>query len=248
MNSARNIVIVFLIVCFTSVGVHIYLDYQHKQNIIATKKLTQKILNMYQTEIEKSQNNGYLYIYDPPLTSQMELVDIFELLEHKDGIKKITFDGSPSHVFDKKIIEIIVTMPDIEILEIHRTRLSKGLFEPLNKSLGIHTLNMRKCFADPEAYDLAHAKNIKSLSILEPLEFDRDGMSTTMSLQAIINFLCQYKHLDYLVLDRVFFEWKDDLIFHLRSTKIDFCSCCYSCPTDILSPENAASNDETDQN
>ena len=225
MKTIRNIGIAFLVVCLISIGVYIYLDYQFKQNDIATKKLTQKILNMYQTEIEKAQNSGYLYFYDPMVTSQIELIDIFELLDHKEGIKRITFDGSSSHVFNKKIIEIIVTMPDIEILEINSTQLSDGLFEPLNKLPGIHTLDLRKCYASPEVYNLILAKNIRKLTVLVPREFGKDGMVTTMSpqkLQSTIHFLCQCKHLDYLLLDKVFYEWKNELLVKLPNTEIFF--------------------------
>jgi hypothetical protein len=157
----------------------------------------------------------------------MELADIFELLEYKDGIKRMTFHGSPQHVFDKKIIGMIATMPDIEILEIHRTRLSDGLFESLNQSTGIHTLDLRRCKADPKAYNLSLAKNIRRLSIFTTYEFDRDsnGFTTTMSpqeLQEMIHFLCQCQHLDYLLLDRVFVEWENDLQIHLPNTEIQF--------------------------
>ena len=225
MKNIRKVAIVCLVVCFTSIGVYLYLDYQFEQTRIATKELTQKILDMYQSEIETAQKSGDLGLYDPMLTSQMELADIFELLEYKGGIKRMTFHGSPQHVFDKKIIGMIATMPDIKILEIHRTRLSDGLFESLNQSTGIHTLDLRKCFAGPKAYDLSLAKSVKRLSILAPIEYGHDGFPTTMSPQKLletIHFLCQCQHLDYLLLDRVFIEWENDLQNHLPNTEIQF--------------------------
>jgi len=222
MKNIRKIAIVCLVVCFTSIGVYLYLDYQFEQARIATKELTQKILDLCQSEIEQAQESGYLYFYDPMLTSQMELADIFELLEYKDGIKRMKFDGSSRHVFDKKIIGMIATMPGIEILEIHCARLSDGLFESLNQSPGIHTLDMQRCFAGPKAYDLTLAKSIRRLSILAP--FDEYGHHTIppQKLQETIHFLCQCQHLDYLLLDRVFIEWENDLQNHLPNTEIQF--------------------------
>jgi hypothetical protein len=99
------------------------------------------------------------------------------------------------------------------------------LFEPLNQSTNIHTLDMRKCFAGPKAYDLTLAKSMRRLSILEPCVVGHDGFPTTMSplnLQDTIHFLCQCRHLDYLLLDRIFIEWKNDLSDHLPNTEIQF--------------------------
>jgi hypothetical protein len=236
MKAIRIIVLIF--VCINFVGLlYLFKDIQIEKE---TNRLTQNIVRMYKTEIRRAQNNGHLYIYDPIMTSQIELIDIFELLDHKGGIRRMTFDGSPLHVFDKKIIEIILTMPDIEILEINGARLSDGLFEPLNELSRIHTLVVQRCFAGPEAYDLAHAKNLKSLSILNPLEFDYDGKPTTISpqkLQNTIDFLYQCKHLDYILLDRVFFEWKNDLLINLPSTEIYFdAHNSYSCSIVPRSP------------
>ena len=194
--------------------------------------LHKKILHLHRNSILNAQETGTLQLYDPVMSFSEDkhtlLLEVFSLLFQKDRIHRVVFDGNSSYIIDKSMIEYLASMPDIEALEMQGVMFnSDDVFTPFTGISTFSSLDIRNSVASIELYkSIFREKGIKRLTILSPnyanSNDDQPRKLFASEIQSITREIANATHIDYLLLDTSFFEYKAEFVPFLPNTTVEF--------------------------